>query len=141
VGALFWNELATTDIERAQSFFGELLGWEHETDESGYTLIRNAGSLNGGMREQTEQERGLEPNWLPYFTVEGADDAARHAEQAGGRTLVPTTDISFGRIAVIADPQGAAFAVFKGKADPNRGADAQWLTGVARTPTSREEGK
>jgi predicted enzyme related to lactoylglutathione lyase len=32
--------------------------------------------------------------------------------------LVPTTDISLGRIAVIADPQGAAFAVFEGKTDP-----------------------
>jgi uncharacterized protein len=117
-GALCWNELATTDVERAGSFFGELLGWEYETDESGYTMIRNAGSLNGGIREQTEHERGLEPNWLPYFTAESADDAARQAEQAGGRMLVPTTDISCGRIAVMADPQGAAFALFEGKTDP-----------------------
>jgi predicted enzyme related to lactoylglutathione lyase len=118
VGALCWNELATADVERAGTFFGELLDWEYETDESGYTMIKNAGRLNGGMREQTDQERGLDPNWLPYFTVESADDAARHAEQAGGRVLVPTTDISFGRIAVMADPQGAAFAVFEGKTDP-----------------------
>jgi predicted enzyme related to lactoylglutathione lyase len=68
VGALCWNELATTDIERAKSFFGELLGWEYETDDSGYVSIRNVGRLNGGMREQTEQERGIPPNWLPYFT-------------------------------------------------------------------------
>jgi uncharacterized protein len=118
MGALCWNELVTTDVERAKSFFGELLGWEYETDESGYTMIRNAGSLNGGIREQTDQERGIEPNWLPYFTVESAEDAAHNAEQAGGRMLVPTTDISLGRIAVIADPQGAAFAVFEGKTDP-----------------------
>jgi predicted enzyme related to lactoylglutathione lyase len=118
VGALCWNELVTTDIERAKSFFGELFGWEYELDETGYTLIRNAGSLNGGMREQSEQERGLEPRWLPYFTVDGADDAARQAERAGGRTLAPSADIPFGRLAVIADPQGAAFAVFEGKTDP-----------------------
>jgi len=118
VGALCWNELATTDAERTESFFRELLGWEYRTDETGYTTIMNAGSPNGGMREQTDQERGIEPNWLSYFTVASVDGAARQAEQAGGRRLMPPTDVSSGRIAVLADPQGAAFAVFEGKTDP-----------------------
>jgi predicted enzyme related to lactoylglutathione lyase len=118
VGTLCWNELATTDVERAKSFFGELLGWDYETNESGYTTITNAGRPNGGIREQTEQERGTEPSWLPYFTVESADAAARHAEQAGGRSLMPPANISIGRIAITADPQGATFAVFEGSTDP-----------------------
>jgi uncharacterized protein len=115
VGALRWNELVTTDVERAKSFFGELLGWQYETDDTGYTTIRNAAGANGGMRQQTEQERGIPPNWLPFFTVHGADDAARRAEQLGARRLLPTTEIRTGRLAVIADPQGAAFAVFEGE--------------------------
>jgi predicted enzyme related to lactoylglutathione lyase len=118
VGALCWNELATTDVERAKVFFGELLGWEYETDDGGYLSITNAGSLNGGMREQTEEERGIAPNWLPYFTVEDAGDAVHNAEQVGGRGLLPTTNIRIGRFAVIADPQGAAFGVFEGETDP-----------------------
>jgi predicted enzyme related to lactoylglutathione lyase len=117
-GALCWNELATTDIERAKSFFGELLGWEYVTDESGYVSITNAGRLNGGMREQTEQERRVPPAWLPYFTVRSADEAARHAVQLGGHALVPTKQSRRGRHAVISDPQGAAFAVFEGETDP-----------------------
>jgi len=119
VGALCWNELATTDVERAKSFFGALLGWEYETDpDSSYVSIRNAGSLNGGIRQQSEQEHDMPPNWLPYFTVENADDAARRAEQLGGRRLNPTMEIHIGRFAVVADPQGAAFAVFEGVTDP-----------------------
>jgi uncharacterized protein len=118
VGAWCWNELATTDVERASAFFGELLGWEYETDERGYASIKNAGSLNGGMREQTERERAIPPQWLPYFTVENVDYAARQAEQVGRRRLLPTTGIHVGRLAVIADPQGAAFAVFEGETDP-----------------------
>jgi predicted enzyme related to lactoylglutathione lyase len=117
VGALCWNEFATTDVERAKTFFAELLGWEYETDAGGYVSIRNAGGLNGGMREQTAQERGIPPNWLPYFTVSSADEAARQAAQLGGTRLLPTTEIHRGRFAVIADPQGAAFAVFEGETD------------------------
>src|SRR6266540_3234489 len=107
-GALCWNELATTDVERAKSFFGELLGWEYETGDSGYVSVKNAGSLNGGMREQIEQERRTAPSWLPYFTVESADESERQAAQLGGRWLLPTTESHLGRYAVIADPQRAA---------------------------------
>jgi uncharacterized protein len=118
VGALCWNELATTDVERAKSFFGQLLAWDYDTDDRGYTTIRNAGRRNGGMRGQTEPERGTPPNWLPYFAVEDADEVAHRAEQLGGSRLVPTTEIHIGRVSVIADPQRAALAVFEGETDP-----------------------
>jgi uncharacterized repeat protein (TIGR01451 family) len=77
IGAWCWNELVTTDVERGKAFFGELLGWTYETDDSGYTSIKNAGHLNGGMRRQSEEVGDVEPYWLPYFTVEGSDEAAR----------------------------------------------------------------
>lgn len=118
VGAWCWNELATADVERAKSFFGELLGWGYETDDRGYLWIRNAGRLNGGLRQQTERERGFPPNWLPYFAVTNADEAARQAARLGGRTLLSTAQVRIGRFAVIADPQGAAFAVFEGETAP-----------------------
>jgi uncharacterized protein len=116
-GALCWNELATSDVERAKSFFGELLGWEYETDDSGYVSVTNAGSLNGGMRGHTQQDRRAAPAWLPYFTVESADQSERQAAQLGGRGLRATTESPRGRYAVIADPQGAAFAIFEGETD------------------------
>jgi uncharacterized protein len=115
VGALSWHELATTDVERAKLFYRELFGWAYQTDDRGYVSITNAGRLNGGIRELTEHERGRAPNWLPYFTVENAGAAGRQAEQLGGRQLQPKTEIPWGRFTVIADPQGARFAVFQGK--------------------------
>jgi predicted enzyme related to lactoylglutathione lyase len=118
VGALCWNELATTDVDQAMSFFGELLGWDYETDETGYITITNAGRINGAIRQLSDQERSIPPNWLPYFTVDNAENAARHAEQIGGRTLMPTTQIHNGRFTAIADPQRATFAVFEGATDP-----------------------
>jgi predicted enzyme related to lactoylglutathione lyase len=115
VGAFCWNELATTEVGRAKAFYGELFGWEYETDDRGYVSIVNAGRLNGGIREQGGQERGAPPAWLPYFGVADADAAAVQAEELGGRRLLPTAEIHIGRFAVIADPQGAPFAVVQGK--------------------------
>jgi uncharacterized protein len=118
VGALCWNELATTGVERAKTFFGELLGWEYQTSDRGSAMITNVGRRNGSIRAQTAQERGTPPVWLTFFTAENADNAARHAEQAGGRRFGPATGTRTGRVAVIADPQGATFAVFEGETDP-----------------------
>jgi predicted enzyme related to lactoylglutathione lyase len=118
VGALCWNELATTGPGRARSFYGELLGWQYQASGGGRVTIINVGRRNGSIRELTGQERGTPPAWLPYFTVGNAEDAARQAEQAGGRRLTPATGARTGRYAVIADPQGATFAVYEGQTDP-----------------------
>ena len=139
VGALCWNELATSDVEQAKTFFGELLGWEYETDERGYVAIRNAGSLNGGIREQSEQELGSPPNWLPYFTVENADEAARSAVQLGGRILIAMAEIKRGRFAIVVDPQSAAFALSRGRPIPSS-ALAHATSGSRRCRLRREGG-
>jgi predicted enzyme related to lactoylglutathione lyase len=97
-GALCWNELVTTDVERSRAFYEALLG---------------AGRPNGGMRVDADREQGAAPMWLPYFMVEDADAAARAAERAGGRVLATTTESTIGRYAVLADPQGAQFAVLE----------------------------
>jgi predicted enzyme related to lactoylglutathione lyase len=118
VGAWCWNELSTTDVERAKAFYGDLFGWEYESDERGYTTIKNAGSRNGGMRTQGERERGVVPSWRPYFTLESADQATDKALEGGGQVVVPPTDVSHARLALIVDPQGAPFVVFQGETDP-----------------------
>jgi predicted enzyme related to lactoylglutathione lyase len=59
----------------------------------------------------------MPPSWLPHFTVENAASAARPAECLGGRTIVAASESHIGRIAMIADPQRAAFAVFKGETE------------------------
>jgi hypothetical protein len=127
VGSLTWNELGTPDVETASRFYSELFGWEMESMETGggpaYVVIKNGERSNGGIREQSaeEQEMGVPANWLAYFTVASADDAAAKAADLGAQTLVPPMDVPGGaagsRIAALADPQGAAFAVFEGEVD------------------------
>lgn len=71
------------------------------------------------MRQQSDQERSPSPHWLASISVQSVEDATRHAEQLGGRTLVAPTETSAGRFSLIADPQGARFAVIARRAATN----------------------
>jgi len=53
-------------------------------------------------------------HWPPYFQVADADKSAEHTEELGGKICNAPMDIaSIGRMAMLSDPQGAAFAVIK----------------------------
>jgi predicted enzyme related to lactoylglutathione lyase len=114
VGCMVWNELATPDPARARDFFGELLGWVIEPEESGYGVIKNSGALNGGMRPPQD---GEPTHWLVYFTVDVVDDSLAKIREAGGSVIAGPMTTPVGRVAAVRDPQGAAFALFQGETD------------------------
>lgn len=56
----------------------------------------------------------MSPHWLSYFLVDDVDVVATKAEALGSKlSLEPMTMERVGRMSVIADPQGAVFAIFK----------------------------
>ena len=116
-GALTWNDLATRDTAAAKTFYGDLFGWRFEDMAPTYSVIHNGERTNGGIREQSEAEAGVPPHWLPYFAVESVDASVARATELGGRALTEPMAVPAGRFAAIADPQGAAFAVFEGEFD------------------------
>jgi uncharacterized protein len=111
LGALCGYELVTLDVERAKSFYRELLNWEYEADSSGSTTITNAGHRIATMRGPEEREGVPFGSWIPYFGVERAQDALQKAEQNGGRALTAPADSPIGRTALLVDPQGATFGI------------------------------
>ena len=80
------------------AFYGDRLGHELKwrNDEVGQAGLALADS---DTEIVLTTEHDYEPNWL----VESADEAARLIEVAGGRVMVPPSDIPVGRIAVVAD--------------------------------------
>jgi uncharacterized protein len=120
-GCMTWNELQSRDPETAAAFYGELFDWETETiEENGqpvYVTIKNAGSSNGGIMPMTEQHGDAPPYWLAYFTVPSCDAAVARVRELGGGVLAGPLDLGAGRIAVVSDAQGAAFALFEGETD------------------------
>ena len=81
------------------------------------TRFKNAGTQNGGFMPMAEQHGDAPSFWLPYFTVSSRDGAVRQARELGGSVLAGPLDLPAGKIAILADPQGAAFAVFEGETD------------------------
>jgi uncharacterized protein len=113
IGALSWHELVTPNVERAKSFYGALLGWEYRAGPSRRTTIINAGSRIATMREASEPEGASASSWISYFGVVSARDAQHTAELNRGRTMTAAADSPIGRTALLADRQGATFAVLE----------------------------
>jgi predicted enzyme related to lactoylglutathione lyase len=70
--------------------------------------------MAAGMLPITAEMGDVPPHWLPYFQVENTDAIVARAEKLGAKTWVPPMDVpTVGRLAILADPQGASFAVIK----------------------------
>lgn len=115
-GNLCWSDLSTPDPKRAGEFYSKLLGWQIMDDEKGtdYLHIKNGEHFIGGIPPVKTRPPGVPAHWLPYFWVDDVDASAAKAKQLGANIcLTPTSLEDVGRLAVIADPQGAVFAIFK----------------------------
>lgn len=116
-GTLCWADLCTADTASAEKFYSGLLGWKFEAgekDSSGYLHIRNGEHHIGGMPPAKHLPPGVPPHWLAYFWADDVDAIANKAKDMGAKLYVPPMSVEgVGRMAIIADPQGAMFAIFK----------------------------
>jgi hypothetical protein len=116
-GAFCWADLSTPDPERAKQFYEQLFGWHFEVgqkDPSGYLHIKNGDKFIGGVPPAQHQDPNIPPHWLLYFAVSDVDAASGRAAEMGARAFLPPTSMEgVGRMSVLADPQGAVFALFK----------------------------
>ena len=117
-----WYDLMTTDTEQGKAFYAALFGWGTQAWDGPmvYDMWTNQGTPMGGIMELPEDARkgGAPAHWLAYIGVEDLEAAVASAKSLGGTVLVDLTEIpSAGAFAVLADPQGAAFAMYLSGAD------------------------
>jgi predicted enzyme related to lactoylglutathione lyase len=115
-GVFSWTDLATTDVDAAKRFYTDLFGWAHEDSPlpggGSYTMARVDGRAVAGL--SAVQQEGQPPAWSSYVTVEDADATAAKAAELGGTVIAEPFDVmEAGRMAVIADPTGAIFCVWR----------------------------
>ena len=116
-GAFSWSELMTGDPAAAAAFYGPLFGWRIETVDMGggpYHLLKVGETAIGGIMKTPAEAGPMPPAWGCYVTVDQVDATVAQAAALGGKVIVPAMDIpGVGRMAVIADPQGATLSVMQ----------------------------
>jgi predicted enzyme related to lactoylglutathione lyase len=107
-----WETLNTTDANKAKDFYAAVAGWKVETGpESGMTIF-TAGAKQ--VADLQVAPPGMHSNWLSHVVVRKLEASRDKAAKLGAKVLMPLIDIpKIGRMAVIADPQGAALSLFE----------------------------
>ena len=119
-GAFVWYELMTTDMAAAEAFYTDVVGWT--AADSGmagmdYTLFKMGERMVAGSMTlpQDAAAMGVPPCWTGYVAADDVDATAKAMKADGAAIHKGPADIpGVGRFAVMADPQGAAFCLFKG---------------------------
>ncbi len=112
-GSFVWYELMTPDAVAAAHFYAELLDWKI-SDNSDYREISASEGMVGGLLPLTDQMTagGAQPAWMGYIRVDDVDAEVGAVEAAGGKVQMAGQDMpNVGRIAMVADPQGAPFYI------------------------------
>lgn len=116
-GRFLWHELLTTDPEAASRFYGSVAGWEtiRWEQDAAYRLLATAGVPMAGLLSLSAEDRarGAVPHWLSYIGVPDVDAAVHLATGMGATVRAAAQDVpTIGRMAELADPQGAVFSVY-----------------------------
>ena len=124
---LVWVELHVGDPAAAIAFYRGLFGWRNQEMRAPgmtYQVLsigegdQQEGSFGGVAPLQAGQE---DARWVPYFAVADADAFVDAVRGNGGTVLMPAANVpDVGRIAWLADPAGAVFAVLR--PDPRQAA-------------------
>ncbi len=108
-----WVELWSPDAAAALKFYVEVLelGTRVMDTPSGPYHLLTVGD-HGVAGVMTSPDPKVPAMWLPYVTVDDADDAATRVKNHGGAVHVePMTMPGVGRFGVVADRQGAVLGV------------------------------
>jgi hypothetical protein len=124
VGCFSWHELMTTDHGKAFEFYRALFGWNKsgEMDMGGgamYLMYGQGDAMYGGMFTAPPEMAGMHPFWLVYIHVDDVGKAVDEATKAGAFVQRPRMEIPGGTIAILGDPEGAAFALHDTRSMPS----------------------
>lgn len=116
-GTPAWNELLTFESVNVAKFYETVFAYEEEpvvsADSDYVTLLIDGRPVAGihGVGTSLPRDRG--PHWVTYFEVADTDETLARVVELGGHVLEPAHDSAHGRVATVADPEGARFSLIQ----------------------------
>jgi hypothetical protein len=109
-------ELNTTDLKKAQAFYGELFGWKFDDMDMGpmgiYSTFKPESGPGGGAYSAKDMPQG----WLAYVGVDDIKAATEKAKSLGAQVFVESQEIpNVGWMTIMNDPTGSRIALFQPK--------------------------
>jgi predicted enzyme related to lactoylglutathione lyase len=119
-GTVNWVEISVPDRSKVMKFYEQLFGWKSVTgkdmkpagpnDEYPHFMLGDA--MLGGFPPPEQRDPNAPPHFLVYFSVDDIAASTAKATSLGANAFVENMDIGEnGKISVLADPQGAMFAL------------------------------
>lgn len=113
-GAFCWADFSTPDQAKAAEFYSGLFGYKLPPGDGGYLHLQNGEEFIGGIQPATHRQPGMPTFWLIYLQVESCAASTAKARELGAGIfedcmVIPKT----GTMTILADPQGAVFAMFE----------------------------
>ncbi|MGW8065110.1 VOC family protein [Streptomyces ziwulingensis] len=118
-GTPAWNELVTYESAGVAKFYETVFGFDPVPEVSAgsdhVTLRLDGRPVAGihGVGQALPRDRG--PHWITYFEVADVEESLERLAGLGGHVLGPARDTVHGRVATVADPEGARFSLLQGR--------------------------
>jgi uncharacterized protein len=145
-GVPCWVETWQDDGDAAMDYYGRIFGWEAEktssSDDGSFRVCRLRGRDVAAIGSPIPEEAPRVPTWTTFIQVDDAEGTADAVKRAGGSVIAgPMDSLEGGRIAIVADPAGATFAVWE--QSRHRGAQlvnepGAWTMSMLVTPRPEE---
>jgi uncharacterized protein len=147
-GVPCWIDTSQPDADAACAFYGGLFGWEfEETMPPGSPGQYFIGRIRGGdvaAVGSIPEGAPAAAMWNTYMWVDSAEEMVAKARAAGGGVITEAVDVAdAGRMAVLTDPEGAAFRLWqpanhKGAQVVNEHGSLNFNTLLTRDPNAAE---
>ena len=118
-GTMAWQECTTRDVARAKDFYARVFKLEPVKndmpgmEDMNYWTLNRGKDMHGGIYQNKHLPAQVPNHWLVYFCVDDTDKAVSAIKTGGGNVMQEPVDTPYGRMAIVTDPFGAAFAVIK----------------------------
>ncbi len=143
-GKVIFLQLVTPDLAAAKTFYAGLFGWAFHDIRFGDALYAEAyvdeQPVAGIIQRPVAPGEHAQPAWLNFISATNVDAMTKMVVAHGGKVLVePRAAPDLGREAIVADPQGAVFALLASSSgDPPENLPDQgewiWSTLLTRDP-------